>query len=687
MNRRVGKLFLAAALFLWGVGAFAADSITLSQVQLGNVFLSSDPVRISVQTTGDQVTWTATDFFGAATSGPTVAVGSGGQATLTLNLGRLGYFDLNVTALRSGHAVAIAKTTAVVLAPGNVSAMSDSPFGVQTHFAQGWNTDVLSLLARAGIAQVRDEQYWQNVEPTRTSPATYTFTGFQPYMAALSAAHLNPLMELDFANTGYDGGNTPYTSDGCIGYANYCTALLAHYGSQIGNVEIWNEYNGSFCTGPATANRPQFYAAMLKQAYAAIKKARPDVSVVGGACVPMPVPWYQSLFAAGALDYLDKLDAHPYVTIPEGTEVTLASVRSLMASYNHGHGPKPIWATESGEPDNVNQGRQDMARYLVRLFPILLSSGVERIYWYLAYDYSGFTTGLLRSSTDPLGSYAPTSAFAAYSNLIQQLYGRSYVQRDSTDPRTRCYLFRGSAGDVRVAWSTVDTVQLVLAAASPITLVNIMGESSTLQPTNGRITVTVDNNPVYLRGSITSVQEIGRDVLVADSLMDFSGTQGTANGQWFYGNCPVANNAYDPSAPVAMTYTATSTDYVYSSNYSYAQIDVNGGHPSVSGSTPVWTVRRWLSNGTGQAHIVGTAIRSTAGGDGTGAEVYVDGRQVYSALVGPGGTTGTTKIDFTAPIKVGSKVDFVITPGPGTDMNFDSIDYRVQISVPQRANR
>jgi len=137
MILRIGKLLLGLALAFCGPAIFATDSVTLSQAKLGNVFLSTDTVQIPVQTTGDHVTWTATDFFGTPTTGPTVAVGSNGQVTLTLTLGRLGYFDLQVNALRSGNVVATAETTFVVLTPSNVTNVRTSIFGVQTHFAQG----------------------------------------------------------------------------------------------------------------------------------------------------------------------------------------------------------------------------------------------------------------------------------------------------------------------------------------------------------------------------------------------------------------------------------------------------------------------------------------------------------------------------------------------------------------------
>ena len=469
----------------------------------------------------------------------------------------------------------------------------------------------MQLLARGGIAQFRDEQYWQAVEPAR---GTYTFpSGYQDYMATAASVGLNPLMELDFANANYDGStdgkaNSPYTADGRTGYSNYGKALLARYGAQIGAVEIWNEYNGSWCVGPATNDRPTYYTQMLRDAYTAIKAVRPEVKVVGGACVPVPLPWFQKLFEQGAQDYLDVLDAHPYRSIPEGVEVDIAALRTLSASFNHGNGPKPIWATECGAPDTVNPGRQDMARYLVRLMTLMRSAGVERIYWYLAYDYDGYSTGLLRSPNDPLGRYAPSSAFAAYVNLIRQLYGATYIARDATEDRTRMYLFRRGTADVRVVWSSVDTAQLVLTTNSPLTRIDIMGESTILQPVNGAIAVTANTTPFYLIGSISSVRDLGRDTIVADTSRDFSDTQGTNNGTWSYlEGFSVTGSPYDPNALTPLDYASTLYGYEYQSHigYSFEKIDANGGHPSARFGYavvyPIWTVRRWLSSVTARA--------------------------------------------------------------------------------------
>jgi hypothetical protein len=178
-----------------------------------------------------------------------------------------------------------------------------------------------------------------------------------------------------------------------------------------------------------------------------------------------------------------------------------------------------------------------------------------------------------------------------------------------------------------------------------------------------------------------------RDVIVADTLRDFSGTQGTSNGTWFYGNCYIeTGTTYNPSSVTPMTYMRQSFGYEYTSFYSYAKIDANGAHPSARFGYPVvypvWTVRRWHSNTAALARISGTIIRSSIYGDGTGTRIYVDGNLVYSTIIGGAGAGATVDFDFTTPIQVGSKVDFAVTPGSAIDIGYDYIDFRAKISVP-----
>ena len=679
----VASLIFGVASEAWGQ---ATGALTLSQAKLGNIFLTTEPVEIPATTTGDTIGWTATNFSGAVTQG-TVAAATGSQPTLVHpGNGQPGYFALHLDALSKGTVVASADTTFAVVAPVDVSTMADSPFGVMTHFAQGWDTDIIPLIARAGLHHIRDEQYWDTVEAVK---GTYNSTdSYLAYMAAVAAYGLEPLTELTFGNALYDHDPAnpstawaPCTTDGCTGYANYAQALLAQYGNQIGTVEVWNEYNGGWCAGPAANDRATYYTQMLKAAYQAIKAKQPGTRVLGGAAVLAPQPWFEDLFAAGALNYLDALVIHPYYNVPEDVEKPIQALQSSMAKYGAA-GVKPIWATETAFTDTVNAGRQDMARDLVRQLTLMRANGVERIYWYLMRDYNDFVTGLLHSDRDPLGRYVPTSAYPAYANLIQQLYQTQFVQRENTDLRTRFYRFNKNGAELRVLWSTAPPSLLQLHTTQPLTVTDIMGVPQVLQPQNGIVALTGDNNPVYVLGHIDSVQEVGRDLLLADSVDGFSGVQGNTPGTWSYGYYPVTAAPYQPDQVQPMTWTRTSYDYSWQCPCPYAMVSNTVAGPSSAGNTPVWTVRRWQSSSAGKARITGSATHVSPGGDGTGVKILVDGNEVFSSLIGaPGGATSVS-FDLNVTLKINSLVDFVVTPGPGTDINFDAVDYRAQITAP-----
>ncbi len=194
-------------------------------------------------------------------------------------------------------------------------------FGAQAHFGQGWNVDLVPRITAGGMADVRDELYWQMVE---SSAGVFSFpANYDAYMTALRNAGISPLITLSFENTNYDGGQTPYTNAGFDGYARYATEVLKKYGTQVTAVEIWNEYNGSFAKGPATSDRAGTYLKMLRPAYTAIKAARPDVTVIAGSTAGVPLPYFEKLFAAGALNSLDAVSIHPYRTAsaPEGADI------------------------------------------------------------------------------------------------------------------------------------------------------------------------------------------------------------------------------------------------------------------------------------------------------------------------------------------------------------------------------
>jgi hypothetical protein len=145
-------------------------------------------------------------------------------------------------------------------------------------------------------------------------------------------------------------------------YLKYVATVVARY-PYVQDWEVWNEENyEAFWHDPD----PAAYVALLKQVYPVIKKANPNaVVVLGGVGFLDPtndMSYINGLYAAGAKDYFDVMNFHPYRQ-PKGpndnydyenvngqTGETLpqeiASVKNVMDQ--NGDGAKKIWITEIG---------------------------------------------------------------------------------------------------------------------------------------------------------------------------------------------------------------------------------------------------------------------------------------------------------------------------------------------------
>src|SRR3546814_8165527 len=149
-----------------------------------------------------------------------------------------------------------------------------------------------------------------------------------------------------------------------------------------------------------------------------------------------------------------------------------------------------------------------------------------------------FTTmGLLYNADSPQGRYVPAQSYAAYSNLIRQLYRAEYLRREKTDPRTRIYAFRKGDAEVRVAWSMDPPARVFLETTRPLTVVDIMGNETVLQPQDGAVSLRLVKDPVYVksrRGQVAAVRKEGRDRNVADSVLGSADDQGTGHGYYGY---------------------------------------------------------------------------------------------------------------------------------------------------------
>ncbi len=661
MKKDRGTLWVDDFRVEFGKDRFVPDLEVRPEI-LGNIFNSDEDVRLRVMTRGDEIAWKATDFWDA-----TVAEGRekavDGIARIRPGA-RPGYFWVSLEARKEGKKIAEGVTTYAVVAPFRPRDPDGSPFGVVSHFSQGWDPDVLALFAKAGLSSIRDEHPWAIVERER---GVYQFPAdLRLYMAEAKRFGLRPLIPMTFESPFHDGGKTPHTPAGYDAYARYGEAILKEFGPQVKWLEIWNEYNGSFCRGPATKDRPKYYTEMLKVAYERIKEVRPDVEVLGGGVVTIPLPYLEDVFKHDGVRHMDAVVIHPYRGRPEGVELDVAELEALIRRYNDGK-DKPIWVTETGWHGAGEADRRRTARYLVRQYALLLTRNVRKIYWYLGRDYREFEgMGLARNTDTPMGRYAPAPAYVACSAFIRLLDGATFVRREAFRPYTdaRVYLFQQGEKEIRVCWSTRPT-EIEIAGSVP-TRMDLMGNETPVKGTR----LTLDETPIYLVGKLREVVEVpAKERVLADALEDYSKEQGVRD--WSYGYCSPDLRFKE------MTLERTPWAVGWKGPVDNLVIGGGQGHPGALDGRALWAVQRWTSPVAGKVRLTGAFSRGEEG-DGCGGKVLVDGVQVFDTWVG-GKKPERESFNVTVDLKKGSTVDFAITPGPGLNLNYDSTGYEARI--------
>jgi len=526
----VRKDRLDANLWLDDVRALVLlPGVNIRQEKLGNVFLESETPLFHIVTPAaiDTIVWAARDFRDVE-----IAKGeqtAKGDTPLSLKLGKRGYFVLNVTARKAGTDVDAAATPFAVLADLPAQTTT-SPFGVCTHFGQWWSTEIIPLIVKAGFTDIRDEVYWGDVERDK---GVFSFDEkHETYMKRLAEARLSPLVALAYGNRHYDGGNAPHSAEGFDGFARYASEIVKHYGS-VRQVEVWNEWNSpGFCPGPADT-KAGVYLELLKRTTAAVKRARPDVRVVGCSTTGLwwgGWTWLDRFLALGdTLNHMDAISIHPYYCerdpgyLPE----TCSRLNDMMKKTNAG-AMRPIWVTEVGWPVNALTGPPDLpdqtysdeavraaealqAVYLVQTYVSLVASGVEKVYWYdfmndgLDRRNGEHNFGMIRHPGDLRGAYTPKPAYVACGVMARELAGARFARQEETAESVRSYIFQKGGGEVRIAWA-IRPVCLAVRATGTFTARALMGETREVAAANGECDLIVPvGEPVYLSGPVTKV--------------------------------------------------------------------------------------------------------------------------------------------------------------------------------------
>ncbi|HEY9154160.1 MAG TPA: glycosyl hydrolase, partial [Opitutaceae bacterium] len=487
---------------------------------------------------------------------------------------------------------------------------------------------------------------------------------------------ISPLLILDYANQNYDQGHTPHSPNAIAAFGRYCGAVVSQF-PEIREVEIWNEYNGAFCDGPATSDRARYYSDLLKSSYGAIKAQRPTVTVVGADTVGVPLPYLKKLITHGAFDAMDAISVHPYryEEAPEGIETDIHDLRALLQQSHH---ELPIWVTEIGWYLKAAKAAGDLAidegtqaKFLVRAYGLLLSEHVARIYWYDLKD---------NPSEPPLGLLdekgRPRMAARAYATLIQKLHGFDFIEREKSVSSFYSLVFRSATGaTLRLVWSTQVQEIHVDPSAS---VIGILGE-----PLAQHGVVSISDTPVYIENSAKLSGVPPPEIVFADSRRDFSDAP-DAHG-WKYGYMDqgtfktLTRYAEDDWNGAWLIAGATQ------GNYAHLAVTAHSQNPSAAQHHPIPVVRRWVSDHAGRVHISAKFACPASIGDGVTVTILGAGRILYQLhhLGGKQPTALSGQFECDLNVNPGTFIDFVV--GPGISGNFDYDDTAIYIRITDTA--
>lgn len=270
---------------------------------------------------------------------------------------------------------ALSLAIALALPVGLAAQASEPPaLGAATNFGQSWQPDMLSASKQVPVTDFRDAVYWRDIERT---PGAYDFDGprrnWPDHLPALGAGMS---LTVNNGHPAYDGGHTPLSPEAVAAFAKFAATTVTRFPA-IHSVEVGNEMNSdTFVSGPGwdtnLQNRAQSYTALLAETARAVRTARPEIRILGGAAHSVPLAWFEALFAAGAALHMDALVIHPYGVAPEHLGALIGQLRTLPEAVD-----MPIQVTEFGHEDAAQA-----PDYLLKSYCLMALSGVERVIWY-----------------------------------------------------------------------------------------------------------------------------------------------------------------------------------------------------------------------------------------------------------------------------------------------------------------
>jgi len=438
--------------------------------------------------------------------------GKPSAGTIQYPLAMVGQFQARFAFGIDGKERSVKEIKYSVVAPKPVPMAEDSPFGLFMHSpfapkitdAKGWR-QIIDL----GIKWLFYSALWDASEDSKKIVDFITkdcALNLQAYfwMNPGSCPEAYSQERLDFykklnGKAWNQGGALPMPDPEI--YARHFLEAAAAFKGKVKTWVIFDE-RGGFVEYKETNDRcMEDYVNLMKAAYPAGKKADPDcmITLTTVIWIYNGADFLREYFKRGGESdgVLSSADSIPEIR-------KIQNEFGIKKLFKGGYSGAAVNTVERKKNPILAESKQAAA--VVKEMIPMLKAGMERFFVY-AYTDNGEGVGEGHGSfglCDNTTEFTPRFAYLAYANLTRIFDGMKFQKKVDSAKGLILYAFRKPSGDGVVAAWSIDCESHILdfSATQPVKVVDLLGGETTLQPFEGRITVTVSGNPVYLCGKI-----------------------------------------------------------------------------------------------------------------------------------------------------------------------------------------
>ncbi|MDR3706762.1 MAG: hypothetical protein P4L33_00545 [Capsulimonadaceae bacterium] len=434
------------------------------------------------------------------------------------------------------------------------------------------------------------------------------------------------------------GSTAPLKPDAYDAWAAYCKAFATSVAEDYPNLDehfyqvTWepNWFNGT------DQQFVDIYALAYKALHAGDSKAivaGPTKSGVGDFNMANEVTYFKLGFGS----YIDAYTIHPYIDMPSEQNGFLDKLAKLVAFPSvHAGRSIPVYSTEQGDATGEDPGKEiDQARHLIRSNLITLGQGVRFYFAFFIHDYKGepgfgYFYNLRDDEKFGSGELAPKPIVPAFAAETYLLDGHATVgPLDYLGDTALGYAFQRKDDVVLALWDygkSPRTVTLATGAKS-VKLYDWMGNAKTCATPDGQISVTLTQEPIYVRGVSPAIWGAG-----ASRTLDLASTSITTMPG---GKIVIPARLLASAKPLAGTFTVSA-------------------NPALG----TRTIKVPVALKTGELRTVPVKLNvPTTTQEGT----YVVALSIADA-------SRRVRIDVKPPVKIASITPSIIDIVPGTDM-------------------